>query len=982
MGIISKWESWDNQVWGIRNNICDWLLDRTDNQICDGTATMMDNVDRMVGDMEVKEVDTETIKMGTAELFIEILESGGRSEFEVCDGQFVKARHECDNTSFELSEDGELECLNIDDNNPEVEEEISQKETATRQEKLDKIRQERRTKMMTRKKAEQRPVEGEIRVEKVRRAETLRGQRLIESMETDKKLIQDKSARMVMVGADVEALYPSLADIQVANIIYKAIIETEVGFEGIDYMEGCKYIVMNSTAQECRASPLRRILPIRRHTNGVRPGVTGADPMGPESGGQDQWKFRPGIKITPVEKRMIVATVMKIAVLVLFRTHIYEFGGHFYLQKKGGPIGLRSTCALARIIMLWWDEELMSLISSNNLTVEEKARYMDDIRLWLYSIRLGWRWQEGRLQFCSDWRKEEREAGMTGLQKTMEIMKEMMNSICDWLNFTMESVDDFGGKLPTLDLNIWIMEDNMIVYIFYQKPMASSMVIQRRSAMPENMRVSTLNQEMIRRMLNTSERLGIEWRLTIVDDYAQKLTNSGYDLAYTRKIIIGGLTGYERKLALSLDKDNPKWKPLHPGAKFDQAGRRKRKMMAKTNWFNKEKDKEEPKLESPSKKRRINPEAGMGGGCVTTQTGSESNIVQEDANMGGGCVNAQTGSSSNIVQEEASMGGGCVNAQTGSSSNIVQDEASMGGRTGSNIKRGKRSKPSKPTVQEGKKQKSIQDLETLAVLFVDQTHGGALQKTIQAAEDSIALMVGYRVRVVETSGTQLCRLLPYTNPWGGQHCGRPSCYTCGQGGERLQNCKQRNIMYESTCEVCNPEEEPKDDDKTKKLTKYEKFKEQTGVYVGETSRSIFERAEEHRRDAESRLEESHMFKHWQVSHKELPDAPKFRIKVVASFRDPLSRQLSEAVRIELRGDGVLNSKAEYSRSRIPRLKIDKDEWKAQEEKRNKVEATKEKNSSEQAEQDERALLEGGGSLGHQLQRWEEYEEEKEQRRRK
>ena len=130
---------------------------------------------------------------------------------------------------------------------------------------------------------------------------------------------------------------------------------------------------------------------------------------------------------------------------------------------------------------------------------------MDDIRLWLYSIRLGWRWMDGRLQFCSEWRREERESGMTGLQKTMEVMKEMMNSICTWLTFTMESVDDFGGKLPTLDLSIWVREDNMIVYIFYQKPMASSMVIQKRSAMPENMRMSTLNQEVIRRMLNTSD---------------------------------------------------------------------------------------------------------------------------------------------------------------------------------------------------------------------------------------------------------------------------------------------------------------------------------------------------------------------------------------------------------------------------------------------------------------------------------------------
>ena len=71
-----------------------------------------------------------------------------------------------------------------------------------------------------------------------------------------------------------------------------------------------------------------------------------------------------------------------------------------------------------------------------------------------------------------------------------------------------------------------------------------------------------------------------------------------------------------------------------------------------------------------------------------------------------------------------------------------------------------------------------------------------------------------------------------------------------------------------------------------------------------------------------------MHKHWKDAHPEMETRPAFRIEVVASFRDALSRQLSEAVRIELRGKGVLNSKAEYSRCRVPRLTINKDEWKS------------------------------------------------------
>ena len=48
--------------------------------------------------------------------------------------------------------------------------------------------------------------------------------------------------------------------------------------------------------------------------------------------------------------------------------------------------------------------------------------------------------------------------------------------------------------------------------------------------------------------------------------------------------------------------------------------------------------------------------------------------------------------------------------------------------------------------------------------------------------------------------------------------------------------------------------------------------------------------------------------------------------MVRSFQDPLTRQLSEAVRIELRGEEILNSKAEYSRCRVPRLRVDMEGW--------------------------------------------------------
>ena len=89
---------------------------------------------------------------------------------------------------------------------------------------------------------------------------------------------------------------------------------------------------------------------------------------------------------------------------------------------------------------------------------------MDDIRLWLHAIRLGWRIVDGSLVFCSAWRDEEREAGISAIEKTTKILKDVMNNICGWLTLTIETEDMFQGVLPTLDLEIWVTESNEVMY--------------------------------------------------------------------------------------------------------------------------------------------------------------------------------------------------------------------------------------------------------------------------------------------------------------------------------------------------------------------------------------------------------------------------------------------------------------------------------------------------------------------------------------
>jgi hypothetical protein len=112
---------------------------------------------------------------------------------------------------------------------------------------------------------------------------------------------------------------------------------------------------------------------------------------------------------------------------------------------------------------------------------------------------------------------------------------------------------------------------------------------------------------------------------------------------------------------------------------------------------------------------------------------------------------------------------------------------------------------------------SMKEAPTISVLFVDQTVGGELARRLQQVEDRLAGVTGYRVRISETSGSQLCRLLPSTNPWGYRDCSRQDCYTCGQEGEDKVDCKERNVIYESACVLCNG-------DKFDKKSKWESFK--------------------------------------------------------------------------------------------------------------------------------------------------------------
>ena len=308
--------------------------------------------------------------------------------------------------------------------------------------------------------------------------------------------------------------------------------------------------------------------------------------------------------------------------------------------------------------------------------------------------------------------------------------------------------------------------------------------------------------------------------MPIIDQYGQKLLNSGYTIHQTRKTIVNGIKSYESR----------KIRCRKEGRKFRRTGkeslrsRQTAKLLQKTSWYKK-------------------------GG-------------KEDCYNGGNKTKRVTGRNNNI-------------------------------------------------------KKTISPETKRTVLFVENSPGGGLAKTLREVTERLLSFTNMNIKVVEKTGKPLKSQFPQDS-WNETICGRSDCIPCNQCSEHVPNCTKRSVIYENMCSVCNPGAKEKKEIKASNP-------DIPSIYVGETARSIKERIEEHHQAYKSRNQESHIMKH-QLLHHQGAD-PEFIVRVVDYKKTALTRQLGEAVRIRRRGGegAVLNSKGEFNRCRIPRLVVEETE---------------------------------------------------------
>ena len=121
----------------------------------------------------------------------------------------------------------------------------------------------------------------------------------------------------------------------------------DVTIKGIDIEKVTMYIRMNRKMTS-NIGKLWRYLPYRKKKGGVEPGMNSRG-VKQDNEDNDQWIW-PKVEIPEQDRTELIGVMLEIGIRVMFRNLVYSFGGEYYLQTEGGPIGIRGTGAVSKLI--------------------------------------------------------------------------------------------------------------------------------------------------------------------------------------------------------------------------------------------------------------------------------------------------------------------------------------------------------------------------------------------------------------------------------------------------------------------------------------------------------------------------------------------------------------------------------------------------------------------------------------------------------
>ena len=195
-------------------------------------------------------------------------------------------------------------------------------------------------------------------------------------------------------------------------------------------------------------------------------------------------------------------------------------------------------------------------------------------------------------------------------------------------------------------------------------------------------------------------------------------------------------------------------------------------------------------------------------------------------------------------------------------------------------------------------------IKNKSVIFVPATPQSELAKMFKEVEKEQrkANKNTMNFQILEQTGLSLERMFQKSNPFKKKDCEATNCVVCD--GTSIK-CRIEGVGYKGICKACRDQNK-------------------TSEYLGETGKNAFTRAKQHMAGLKSKNHENAFYKHWHNFHETPYEDENLRLKnyefrVEKFFKEPMSRQINEMVRITNFQGTLLNSKSEWNAPPIVRI---------------------------------------------------------------
>jgi len=180
-------------------------------------------------------------------------------------------------------------------------------------------------------------------------------------------------------------------------------------------------------------------------------------------------------------------------------------------------------------------------------------RYVDDINIVTTVPERGARFENGVLTIVESAKDEDRKRSPD--ERCMSLLRTIGNSIHPSIEIEVDYPSNHCDcKLPILDLKVWIerrdeesSQASVILHEFYCKDVVFKSVLDSRSALPWQSKQTILTQQVLRVLLNCSNKLPWERTIEHVNLMVLRIQYSGYEKKFRFEVVRSTLNAYRKE---------------------------------------------------------------------------------------------------------------------------------------------------------------------------------------------------------------------------------------------------------------------------------------------------------------------------------------------------------------------------------------------------------------------------------------------------